>query len=185
MSRGGRRRKSRRGRRGPGAPEGQRNAGQETSEPREQQHSGGRRRSHGRAAARETSVLDSMSSLPTSLKTLPPDGTDLDELIGALQSEYGVPTTPQEYRLIIKVPAPEEHTDPSLEVKAAAPAPPQSETQADSDGEAPPARQRSARRRRRGRRRSGGAAVVEGGLDVGGNEPEAGDGTDDPEDAAP
>ncbi len=107
-----------------------------------------------------------MSSLPTSLKTLPPDGTDLDELIGALQSEYGVPTTPQEYRLIIKVPAPEEHTDPSLEVKPAAPPPQRAEAQLEVEGEAPAARQRSSRRRRRGRRSAGGAAVAEGDLDL-------------------
>lgn len=107
-----------------------------------------------------------MSSLPTSLKTLPPDGTDLDELIGALQSEYGVPTTPQEYRLIIKAPAPEEQTDPSLEVKAPAPPPQHAEAQPEVDGEAPAARQRSSRRRRRGRRRAGGAAAGEGDLDV-------------------
>ncbi|HEX2054115.1 MAG TPA: hypothetical protein VHJ78_10375 [Actinomycetota bacterium] len=107
------------------------------------------------------SVLEEMSSRPARLKTLPPDGTVLEELIGALQSEYGVPTTPQEYRLIIKTPIPEEPTDPSLEVKAAAPerppvagAPP-----ADEEGGIAPAR--AARRRRRGRRR-GGAADASG-----------------------
>lgn len=185
MSRGGRRRKNKRGRRGLGASEGQRSANQESSEPREQPHSGGRRRSHGRAAARETSVLDSMSSLPTSLKTLPPDGTDLDDLIGALQSEYGVPTTPQEYRLIIKVPAPEEHTDPSLEVRAPSPPSQHAETQPEVDGEAPPARQRSSRRRRRGRRRAGGAAAAEGDLDlIDADDPDGGDpgGADDAQD---
>jgi hypothetical protein len=107
-----------------------------------------------------------MSSLPTSLKTLPPDGTDLDDLIGALQSEYGVPTTPQEYRLIIKVPAPEEPTDPSLEVKPPAPPSQHPETQPEDDGEAPVARQRSGRRRRRGRRRTGGTAAADGDLDL-------------------
>lgn len=128
-----------------------------------------------------------MSSLPTSLKTLPPDGTDLDELIGALQSEYGVPATPQEYRLIIKVPAPEEHTDPSLDVKAPAPPPQDAQAQPEVAGEAAPARQRSSRRRRRGRRRAGGTAVAEGDLDL----VDAGDlgvtedpgGADDAEDA--
>jgi len=106
-----------------------------------------------------------MSSLPTSLKTLPPDGTDLDDLIGDLQSEYGVPTTPQEYRLIIKVPAPEEPTDPSLEVKPPTPARVDPEPEAEvslTAGEAP-TRQRPGRRRRRGRRRAGGSTTaVEG-----------------------
>lgn len=168
MSRGGRRRKGRRVRRGPGNPESQRGANQGSAEPREQQqqHSGGRRRSHGRSAARDISVLDSMSSLPTSLKTLPPDGTDLDELIGALQSEYGVPATPQEYRLIIKVPAPEEHTDPSLEVKAPAPAAQSGETEPEVPAEPPTARQRPSRRRRRGRRRTGGTAVLDDDSDL-------------------
>jgi len=128
-----------------------------------------------------------MSSLPTSLKTLPPDGTDLDELIGALQSEYGVPATPQEYRLIIKVPAPEEHTDPSLEVKPPAPSPQGVEPEPEAEGDVPPARQRSSRRRRRGRRRAGGTAVIDDDLDVaGGDDLDVADesGATDPEDAA-
>jgi hypothetical protein len=189
MSRGGRRRKGKRGRRGPGTPESQRGIKQEPAEPRDQQqHSGGRRRSHGRAAARETSVLDSMSSLPTSLKTLPPDGTDLDELIGALQSEYGVPATPQEYRLIIKVPAPEEHTDPSLEVKPPAPSPQNAEPRPETEveGEGPPVRLRAGRRRRRGRRRPGGTTAMEEDLDgAGGDDLDTADdsGDADPEDA--
>lgn len=185
MSRGGRRRKSKRGRRGPGAPEGQRGTNQESAEPAEQQPHSARRRSHGRTGGRETSVLDSMSSLPTSLKTLPPDGTDLDELIGSLQSEYGVPATPQEYRLIIKVPAPEEHTDPSLEVKAPDPSPHRPEPQPEDDGEATPvARQRTSRRRRRGRRRAGGTAVVGGDPDMAdGDEIDVLDAPDGPGDA--
>ncbi|HEU4866627.1 MAG TPA: hypothetical protein VFV09_02765 [Actinomycetota bacterium] len=130
-----------------------------------------------------------MSSLPTSLKTLPPDGTDLDDLIGALQSEYGVPTTPQEYRLIIKVPAPEEHTDPSLEVKPPEPSPQTAEAQPEVDGEAPAARQRSSRRRRRGRRRAGGNAVAEDDLDLTDADElgvtEDPGGADDPGDAVP
>lgn len=100
-----------------------------------------------------------MRSIPTQLQTLPPDGTVLEELIGAMQSEYGAPTTPQEYRLIIKVPAPEESTDPALEalpevalgevkeVKAALP-----------EQEDVPRTPRPTRRRRRGRRRVPGAA---------------------------
>jgi uncharacterized membrane protein YgcG len=33
----------------------------------------------------------------------PPDGQDLDEIIGELQSVWGVPQYPQEYRITIKV----------------------------------------------------------------------------------
>ncbi|MBA3291852.1 MAG: hypothetical protein H0U17_10225, partial [Actinobacteria bacterium] len=35
--------------------------------------------------------------------TLPPDERRLEEIIGSLQSEMGVPQNPQEYRLTIKV----------------------------------------------------------------------------------
>ncbi|MEO8323010.1 MAG: hypothetical protein ABI571_02610 [Actinomycetota bacterium] len=35
--------------------------------------------------------------------TLDPDGQDLDEIIGELQSVWGVPQYPQEYRITIKV----------------------------------------------------------------------------------
>jgi hypothetical protein len=102
-----------------------------------------------------------MSARSTQLQTLPPDGTVLEELIGAMQSEYGVPTTPQEYRLIIKMPAPEEPTDPALEAK---PAPVRAEPETDEELETAP-RQRTGRRRRRGRRRGGGVAPVEIGTE--------------------
>jgi hypothetical protein len=35
--------------------------------------------------------------------TAPPDGQTLETLIGDLQSEYGVPQYPQEYRITVKV----------------------------------------------------------------------------------
>ncbi|MDQ3916777.1 MAG: hypothetical protein M3323_15830, partial [Actinomycetota bacterium] len=35
--------------------------------------------------------------------TAPPDGQSLDTIIGELQSNYGVPAYPQEYRITIKV----------------------------------------------------------------------------------
>lgn len=91
------------------------------------------------------------------LQTLPPDGTDLEELIGAMQSEYGVPATPQEYRLIIKTPAPEEPTDPTLEVGPADPSP--------EPGGSVAVRQRTGRRRRRGRRRAGAPVAADADLD--------------------
>lgn len=78
------------------------------------------------------------------LQTYPPDDLVLDDLIAGLQSEYGVPPTPQEYRLVIRT--------PSAEADAA-----------DADGEdapeveetpAPAGTQMSASGRRRRRRRS-------------------------------
>jgi hypothetical protein len=169
VSRGGRRRKGKRSRRGPVNPERRQGSGEEALEERESQPAIRRRGSGRGSGTRETSVLESMSSLPTSLITLPPDGTDLDDLIGALQSEYGVPATPQEYRLIIKVPAAEEpHTDPSLEVKPLEPA-----AEPEPEAAPPVSRQRPSRRRRRGRRRTGEPPGAEGDLDlVEGEEPE-------------
>lgn len=162
MSRGGRRRKGKRGRRGPGTAERRTAPGQQPEEEQEGGQSSGRRRGQGRASAKEVSVLEQMSARPTQLQTLPPDGTVLEELIGAMQSEYGVPTTPQEYRLIIKVPAPEEPTDPALEAKPAAV---RAEPETDEELESVP-RQRSGRRRRRGRRRGGGMTAAGIGRDA-------------------
>lgn len=155
MSRGGRRRKGKRGRRGTASPE--RRPGPEQEAPELDPHPAGRRRGQSRRSGgpREASVLEQMRSLPTTLQTLPPDGTVLEELIGTLQSEYGVPATPQEYRLIIKTPAPEEPTDPSLEVE-----PPPPETQAGPEPEMA-ARPRSSRRRRRRRGPGGGSAAAD------------------------
>lgn len=156
MSRGGRRRKGKRGRRSTGG-ERQPGSGSDPVEERQGGQGTGRRRSRG--SAKEISVLEQMTSRPTQLTTLPPDGTVLEELIGAMQSEYGVPTTPQEYRLIIKVPAPEEPTDPNLEARPVAVRPePEVDVEEEEAILRPP---RSGRRRRRGRRRSGGMAATE------------------------
>lgn len=106
-----------------------------------------------------------MRSLPTRLQTLPPDGTVLEELIGSMQSEYGTPTTPQEYRLIIKVPAAEEGTDPALEVVTEAV---EAKTVVPHEVQDAHDRQRPSRRRRRGRRRSPGAATGDDGTSVNG-----------------
>jgi hypothetical protein len=94
-----------------------------------------------------------MRTLPTRVQTLPPDGLILEELISTMQTEYGTPTTPQEYRLIVKLPTHEE-----------SPASPASEPEAevtDGEEEAAPRPPRSSRRRRRGRRRSGAASEDE------------------------
>jgi hypothetical protein len=98
-----------------------------------------------------------MRTLPTTVQTLPPDGLILEELISNMQTEYGTPTTPQEYRLIVKLPTHEEApVAPASEPTAEA---------AESEDEATPRTARS-RRRRRGRRRTGAASEDESGEAV-------------------
>ncbi len=104
---------------------------------------------------------------PSSL-TAPHDGLTLDEVIGDLQSQWGVPQYPQEYRITIKVaderePRPErpveDQPDDRIQAPAIggmprrekAPAPPRVVATGDGRGEQPLRR----RRRRRGRRGRG------------------------------
>lgn len=95
MPRGGRRRR-RRGR--PGAE----------SKPKHVQDGGqslenGPRRGR-RGGIDAAQALRAMSiPRPAQAQTLPADGTVLEELIESMQGEYGTPSTPQEYRLLIKV----------------------------------------------------------------------------------
>jgi hypothetical protein len=49
-----------------------------------------------------------MDARPKRLRTLPPDGLILEELISEMQTNHGTPATPQEYRLIIRTPPAEE-----------------------------------------------------------------------------
>lgn len=52
---------------------------------------------------------------------LPPDGVTLDEIIGDLQSEFGVPQSPQEFRITLRVGPPERDRDqgaPPAETRA-------------------------------------------------------------------
>ena len=95
---------------------------------------------------------------------LEPDGTMLEGVIGDLQSEYGVPQYPQEYRITIKIadgdakgeaPAPVETTPgpdvprpPGAPVREKAPAAP---LMSREGGDGP----RRSRRRRRRRKRGG------------------------------
>ena len=112
--------------------------------------------------------------------TAPPDGQSLDTIIGELQSNYGVPAYPQEYRITIKVAeekaaggggqAAPSKTAPAPEgapKREKAPAPPrvgpEGEAEEGAQQERPAKRKRS--RRRRGRGRSPGAS---GGSDSGG-----------------
>lgn len=73
-------------------------------------------------------------------KTLPPDGTVLEEVIADLEAEYGTPATPQEYRLILKVASAEDAPPPADE-------PPRVKGDEEPPSPLP-------RRRRRGRRQS-------------------------------
>lgn len=88
--------------------------------------------------------------------TAPPDGQNLDDIIGDLQSRWGVPQYPQEYRITLKV---------AEEPKAAPSPPPTSENGGVTREKAPAAprvgptagdggvkREKAPRRRRRSRR---------------------------------
>lgn len=145
MARGGRRRRKR----------GPRPEGAQQQATGAQQGEGGRRRRRRRGRGgglTEKSVIEAMSSRPKTLITLPPDGQVLEEMIEDLQREYGTPTTPQEYRLLIKIPvapgATEAQSSPEGQIRLD----PVDEEET-PDGE--PRRKR--RRRRRGRRRKTGA----------------------------
>lgn len=96
-----------------------------------------------------------MRTLPTTVQTLPPDGLILEELISNMQTEYGTPTTPQEYRLIVKLSTHEE--------APAAPATDEKTEVAEDADDVTPRPPRSSRRRRRGRRRTGSATDDESG----------------------
>ncbi len=147
MSRGGRRRRGRH--RGPKTASSRASvAVQEQAGSQPQQRSRRRRGGRGRGA-REESVLESMSSRPRHLQTLPPDGLVLDELISDLKSEYGVPATPQAYRLIIKLPAEDQ---PDSDASAADQSEVQTEGPAAPEGPRVPEGPARRRRRRRGRR---------------------------------
>lgn len=64
------------------------------------------RRGKARELASPASSEDLVRALPRerpAALTAPPDGTSLEQVIGELQSEYGVPQYPQEYRITLKV----------------------------------------------------------------------------------
>lgn len=150
LSRGGRRRRSKRSNR----PEGASGATHAEAGPAGSARNGSRSRT--RESVGQRSAIDSMSSLPSSVQTLPPDGVVLEELISNMQTEYGTPTTPQEYRLIVKVPVHEEAAAPA---EAGAIEAAEDSDEPDDEGRLP----RANRRRRRGRRRGSAAAIDAGG----------------------
>jgi hypothetical protein len=108
---------------------------------------------------------------PPDRLTAEPDGTTLDEVIGELQSIWGVPQYPQEYRITLKV-AEDRSTasngraaepGPNGITRERAPAAPRVAPAASGSGEgpvreqAPRRRRRSRRGRRRGKPKGGGS----------------------------
>jgi hypothetical protein len=150
-------------------------------EPGTQARSRGRRRGRGNARRKSGSpflsedlVRAAPKERPASLSG-PPDGQTLEKLIGDLQSEWGVPQYPQEYRITIKVADERDaRSDRSSAAEPAAASPDAGPAQPGPkrerapaaprvaagavEREAAPKRRRGRRRRRRGRDASGGAA---------------------------
>jgi hypothetical protein len=103
--------------------------------------------------------------------TAPPDGQTLEVLIGELQSEYGVPQYPQEYRITLKVADERDRTERSAPEEPAPPpaqgngsprrekAPAMGATGGAAAGEKLPGPSRKRSRRRRRRRGSGGGSA--------------------------
>ncbi|HEX2293737.1 MAG TPA: hypothetical protein VHN37_00325 [Actinomycetota bacterium] len=135
-----------------------------------------RRRGGGAGIPSPKSSEDLVRALPRERPaqlTAPPDGQSLDKIIGELQSDFGVPAYPQEYRITIKVaeekpagaaqPAPPK-TAPAPEgapKREKAPAAPR----VGPDGsEETPAAERPAKRRRGRRRRGRGKSSGPGGT---------------------
>jgi hypothetical protein len=158
-----------------------------------------RRRGRGggeRQPASPKSSEDLVRALPRErpeVLTLPPDGTTLEQVIGDLQSEHGVPQYPQEFRITLKVAEERdrERTAPDAPARTAtesgrAPAVdggPKREKAPSlrTGGETGPSRESApGRKRRRGRRRrrggGGGSGGAPGGAgnDGGGGNPPAG-----------
>jgi hypothetical protein len=125
-----------------------------------------RRRGGGAGIASPKSSEDLVRALPRERPeqlTAPPDGQSLDGIIGELQSDYGVPAYPQEYRITIKVaeekPAASAQPAPAKTVPAPEAAPKREKAPAaprvgPEGAEEQPAADRPAKRRR-GRRRRG------------------------------
>jgi len=111
---------------------------------------------------------------------LPADDRRLEDIIGSLQSEMGVPQNPQEYRLTVKIAEERDNSNRSHKQPEAkpsngesdgkpkrekAPAPPRvgSDDAPAAQREKAPSRKRRSRRRRRGGRSRGGSGGNSGG----------------------
>jgi hypothetical protein len=86
---------------------------------------------------------------PRRATTLPPDGVVLEEVIVSMQSEYGTPTTPQEYRLLVRVGGRESHAE---EAQPAPKREPQASQSQPGPAQGPSGVRRRTRLRRRPRR---------------------------------
>ncbi|HEX2241395.1 MAG TPA: hypothetical protein VHJ82_09675 [Actinomycetota bacterium] len=173
-----RRRRRRRGRGRGGPPPDQAARQQQQSQQQSQARpevprgggEGGRRRRR-RGPAREPASPKSSEDLvraipqprPESL-TAPADGTTLEQVIGELQSHWGVPQYPQEYRITIKVADERDaRVERAEEPRPAEPSPdgaPRRERAPSAPRVEPPSgvlREQAPRRRRRRRRGRGGA----------------------------
>jgi hypothetical protein len=187
MSERSRRRRRRRRTGSAGAGETQRRAERETpdGQPVAREQAAGltraRRRRRGRPrtgqerAAAPKSSEDLVRALPRerpATLTAPPDGQTLEGLVGDLQSEFGVPQYPQEYRITLKVadekeraeraqseegqarvappPNPPAAGSPRREKAPAMNAAPTDPAREQSPGASPRGRPRRRRRRRRG-----------------------------------
>jgi hypothetical protein len=159
MSRGGRRRRAKRGVSRTAEKQPQRPVDHAVPNGASQRVAAQGRRAQPRPQAeREVQVLEAMLSRPRQLKTLPPDGLVLEELIAGMQSEYGVPSTPQEYRLLVKIASDDSIEQPGIEPKPSREVPSGAE-----------ARARTARRRHRARHSVDAAGSVEGMGEAGGS----------------
>lgn len=191
-----RRRRGRRGRGGSGQGQAQpREQAGQAKQPQQQAQAGPdgarkrRRRRRGSGSGRPTDSIPSPKASedlfglltkgapPETLMT-EPDGTDLDEVIGELQSTWGVPQYPQEYRITIRVAdkerapagngsstAPEDRSADRSSgdrgpKREKAPSPARLAAQTGTEGEGGGGGTR--RRRRRGRRRGGSGAPNQG-----------------------
>lgn len=128
-----------------------------------------RRKGSGPGTASPKSSEDLVRALPKerpSQLTAPPDGQSLEKIIGELQSNYGVPAYPQEYRITIKVAeekpaasaqpaapktAPAPDAAPKREKAPAAPRVGPEGSEEEGGPERPAKRRRGRRRRGRGR----------------------------------
>ena len=201
MSQPKRRRRRRRKPGGGGQPaeQQQRQSQDRANKPPEQSVNQRRRRRRGRRGRTQ----DGQSSSPRSSEDLvralpkerpetlsaPPDGQDLDQIIGELQSVWGVPQYPQEYRITVKIAedrdsrgeqtAVVEETGEADEgrapgetgapVREKAPAAPLMRSRSQNGGG--PQREKAPRRRRRRRRGRGGGGGSGGGGSNGGGQP--------------
>ena len=145
----------------------------------------------GRAASSPKSSEDLVRGdpkRPPATLTGPHDGTTLEQVIGDLQSEHGVPQHPQEYRITLKVAEErgdrstivEEKVDatedteippgggadqkPKREKAPAAPRIGSSATEAETPGQSSGKKKRSRRRRRRPKGKPGGGSPTTGGT---------------------